>query len=147
MIHSPTHLSNHTPRRKACWMFWGLFSHQRIKILKSLHFFWDFVPPQKESCHLIFPFCISPHFPYVQPTVWYTFPSQRLSPLQPCAFRHPFQCCLLALPSSSCEVGQVLVQMSAGSAYTWSSVRSTFHKSESCLLLSLFTLFIQKLFL
>lgn len=87
MIHSPTHLSNHTPRRKACWMFWGLFSHQRIKILKALHFFWDFAPPQKESRHFILPFCISPHFLYVQPTIWYSFPSQRLSPFQPCSFQ------------------------------------------------------------
>lgn len=53
-------------------------------MLKALHFFWDFVPPQKESRHLIFPFCISPHFPYIQPTDWCSFPSQRLSPSPPC---------------------------------------------------------------
>lgn len=106
-----------------------------------MHSFWDFVLPQKVSCHLIFPSA----FPHTSP-IFNPLPDF-LSPPRDCLLfhlapsRHPFQCCLLPLPSSFlCQVSQVLVQMSAGSAHTWSSVRSTLHNSESCLLLSLFIL-------
>lgn len=81
-------------------MFWGLFLHQRIKILKALHFFWDFVPPQKESHHLILSSCI-PHTSLTSNPLPDSLSLPRdclLFNLAPSS--HPFQCCPLALHSS-----------------------------------------------
>lgn len=85
-------------------------------------------PPPHQICHLAF------------------FPRDcLLSHLAPS--RHPLQCCLLALPSPFlCQVSQALVQMSLGSAHTRISLRCMLDKSESYLLLFLFTLFTQKTF-
>lgn len=106
----------------------GVVFTSKNKNVKSIAFLLGFCSSSKGVSSLNFSLL---HFPTLSlhPTHWlmfFPFPEiVSFSTLRPS--RHAFQCCLLAFPSSFlCQVSQVLVQMSARSAHTWSSVRSNF---------------------